>query len=108
MTYTTETDIEAMASEIASLYTNKPQGWRPSPTEAAKAALAASPVHAELARMKAENERLCRVLRFVKDIDKPEGYDAAQWRITSEQQSEAAADVLAEIEQQQKGGGDDR
>ena len=64
MTYTTESDIEAMAEGIQAVADKADSPHDRGDAEIlAKAALAASPVHAELARVKAENERLREALK---------------------------------------------
>lgn len=44
-----------------------------------------------------ENGLMQETLKSIRDIQKPEIDDATQWRITSEQQTEMADDVLAKI-----------
>lgn len=67
MTYTQE-DIEAMAEAIAKeLFYGHGYASSQPMHDVAKAALSASPVHAELATMKAENERLRDILQEVQE-----------------------------------------
>lgn len=100
--YTTESDIEAMAKGIADAL---PDTWRHEALVelcmiAAHAALAASPVHAELEGVRAENERMRLALSDVRDNMGDDAGDVCD---------ESWAQCWDIIEQalQQKGGSDE-
>lgn len=117
MTYTTESDIEAMAEAMhRALHATFPNNGTSDAFEgralnstisawmdvAVKAALAASPVHAELARVKVENERLMGALTKAHDRLQQDAMGA-------ECATQRRLNTLAIIKQalQQKGGGDE-
>lgn len=80
MTYTTQADIEAMAHVLWNNDNPDLVGYGVMPCEQpslepyrvlAKKLIAASPVHAELARVKAENEGLREALEHINSMFRP-------------------------------------